>query len=91
MSRPNYIDCGHSGRGHPTVPAAPYDWALPLNWVKDLERVLEEHRPGLYQPLGGHMVWRYGPEDGLFGRPFALCLPAKEILSAYSLAISGEA
>ena len=67
---------GHKG------PDVTFDWAFPIDWIFDVQKVLKG--TGLYRPLGGHIVWRYGPEDGLLGCPAALCPEAQAVLDAYN-------
>ena len=75
----SYIDCGYScGEKHPQ-PDCCFDWAVPIDWIRDVQRVI----PDIYRPLGGHIVWRYGPDDGLCGRPVGLCAESQAIIDAY--------
>lgn len=73
-----YIDCGKSGDQHST-PDCSFDWAFPIDWIMNVQQVLGAD----YQPLGGHVVWRYGPEDGIFGRPVGLCERAQDLIDLY--------
>jgi hypothetical protein len=59
-----------------------FDWAYPIDWILHVQKVLKD--TGLYKPLGGHIVWRYGPEDGICGKPVALCAEAQAVLDAYA-------
>jgi len=77
----DYIECGSSGEGHPNLPDCSFDWAFPIDWIVDVQRVLEG--TGIYKPLNGHMVWRYGPDDGICGKPVGLCAQAQTIIDSY--------
>lgn len=65
--------------GKHNTPDCTFDWAYPIDWILDVQKVLKHE----YQPLNGHMVWRYGPDDGLFGRPVGLCEEAQAIIDSY--------
>ena len=72
--------CERRGEDHET-PDCTFDWAFPIDWILDVQKVLEG--TDLYKPLGGHIVWRYGPDDGLSGRPVGLCEGAQAVIDAY--------
>jgi len=81
----HHIACGfRSGLEHP-LPESTYDFALPLGWRRDVADKL--NLPSGVN-LGGHIVWRYGPDDGLFGAPYGLCQQGKDIIDAYNRSLS---
>lgn len=74
-----FIECEFgSGEDHPTPPEGSFDWAFPIDWILDVQKVLGED----YKPLGGHIVWHY-PERSIFGHPVGLCLEAQRLLDLY--------
>jgi len=73
-----YLKCEKAGEKH-DLPDCSFDWAYPIQWIIHVQQVLGD----AYRPMDGHIVWRYGPDDGVCGRPVALCPEAKEVLDEY--------
>ena len=46
-------------------PTCTYDTAYPIDWCMSIQKVTG-------MPCIG-ICWRYGPEDGILGRPAAIC------------------
>lgn len=60
------MECKH------VFPEHTYDTAVPIDWViQRLNPVLVKHK--LKEPGLPHIVWSYGPDDGLCGRPMGVC------------------
>lgn len=72
MSKQRCDDC----KEEIIYPEDTYDTASPIDWVLHVQR-----ETGL--PAIG-IVWRYGPDDGLLGRPAAVCGCGRKLLYAYS-------
>ena len=70
------LDCTENEH---TMPGCTYDTAYPIEWVMDVQRVMGKD----YRSLGGHVVQRYGEDDGLCGKAVGLCAAAQRIIDEY--------